>query len=201
MVSAQFLPVNGESYKLEDIIPVGDDLVDNINIKVLDAYGRTADGFDFTWVDYIAEVPCWIDGEYNVVEGVTFQPGQGLWIYGVNSSQKIRTAGQVGSSDILVNLREGAIGTGNPFPVDVALQDIIAEGDDTVDNVNIKILDAFGRTIDGCDYTWVDYIAENPCWVDGEYNVVENVTFAPGQGLWVYGTSTEQAIRFPAPEL
>lgn len=201
MVSAQFVPVSGEEYKLEDIIPVGDDLVDNINIKVLDAYGRTAEGFDFTWVDYMADDPCWIDGEYNIVEGVTFAPGQGLWIYGVNSSQGIQTAGQVGTSDILVNLRDGAIGTGNPFPVAVALQDIIAEGDDTVDNVNIKILDAYGRTVDGCDYTWVDYMADDPCWIDGEYNIVENVTFAPGQGLWVYGTSTEQAIRFPAPEL
>ena len=90
MVAAQFIPVSGQEYKLEDIVPVGDDLVDNVNIKVLDAFGRTAEGFDFTWVDYIADVPCWVDGEYNVVENVTFQPGQGLWVYGSSAEQAIR---------------------------------------------------------------------------------------------------------------
>ena len=201
MVTPQFLPVAGGEFKLEDITPVGGDTVDNINIKVLAAYGRTVDGCDYTWVDYVAAYPCWVDGDYNEVKDVSFTAGQGLWIYGSAADQGVQTVGKVGKDDVIVNLRKGAVGTGNPFPTAVALQDILAEGKDVVDNVNIKILDAYGHTVTGCDYTWVDYVSQDPCWVDGDYTIVDDVSFDPGQGLWVYGSSDAQTIRFPAPEL
>jgi len=201
LLTPQFMPISGEEIALESLVATGDGASDNVQIQTLDAYGRTVDGCDYTWVDYVAEYPCWVDGDYTEVEGVSFTAGQGLWIYGSTADQGVQTAGKVGKNDVTVTLRKGAIGTGNPFPTYVALQDILAEGDDVVDNVNIKILDAYGRTVDGCDYTWVDYVADDPCWVDGDYTIVEDVSFAPGQGLWVYGSSTTQTLRFPAPEL
>ena len=79
------------------------------------------------------------------------------------------------------------------------LESIAATGDEASDNVEIQTLDAFGYTVDS--YLWNDWVSETPCWVDGDYNPVEGVTFAAGQGLWIGGASTEQAVRFPAPEL
>ena len=85
------------------------------------------------------------------------------------------------------------------------LESIVPVGENTSDNVQIKTLDAFGRSVDS--YYWNDYMYDAPCWVDGNFEAVEGVEFAPGQGLWVYGSvdKTEenigQYLRFPAPEL
>ena len=81
----------------------------------------------------------------------------------------------------------------------IALQSIIPLGDDVSDNVQIQTLDAFGYTVDS--YDWNDWANDEACWVDGDWAKVEGVTFAPGQGLWVIGSSDKQSILFPAPEL
>ena len=82
---------------------------------------------------------------------------------------------------------------------DIELESLVPTGDDTSDNVEIQILTPGGNT--DSFYTWNDWMYENPCWVDADLNEVTDVTFAPGQGLWVMGSSTEQGLRFPAPEL
>lgn len=197
MVSAQFVSVNGENMSLDSFIPTGSDLSDNVAIQTLDAYGRTVD--NYLWNDWMHEAACWVDDEFNKVEGVTFAQGQGLWVFGSGADQGIQTAGEVATSDTLVQLRKGATATGVAFPVSINLQDIIPEGDDLSDNVAIQTLDAYGRTVD--NYLWNDWMHESACWVDDEFNVVEDVTFAPGQGLWVYGSSNTQYLRIPAPEL
>lgn len=198
MATAQFINVSSsEVIPLESLVPTGDDTSDNVAIQTLDAAGYTVD--NYLWNDWLAETPCWVNDSFEVVEGVTFAPGQGLWVYGSSSGQGIQSAGKVGTAEISVQLRNGGTVTGNPFPVSVNLQDIIAVGDDTSDNVAIQTLDAAGYTID--NYLWNDWIAETPCWVNDSFEVVENVAFEPGQGLWVYGSSETQYIQFPAPEL
>ena len=82
---------------------------------------------------------------------------------------------------------------------EMPLQSIVPTGADTSDNVYIQTLTAGGYTLD--TYSWNDWAAAEPCWVDDNYEKVEGVTFAPGQGLWVQGSSSGQAIVFPAPEL
>lgn len=79
------------------------------------------------------------------------------------------------------------------------LQSLKANGDETSDNVYIQTLDAYGRTL--TSYGWNDWATEEACWVNDDYEKVEGVTFTPGLGLWVQGTSTSQALVFPAPEL
>ena len=197
MVTAQFVSVNGEDMPLENFVPMGEDLSDNVAIQTLDASGKTVD--NYLWNDWMYDTACWVDDEFNAVEGVTFASGQGLWVFGSSSMQGIRTAGEVAMSDISVQLKNGATATGIAFPVSIALQDIIPEGDDLSDNVAIQTLDASGKTVD--NYLWNDWMYDTACWVDDEFNMVEGVTFAPGQGLWVYGSSNTQYLRIPAPEL
>ena len=197
MATAQFANIGTEATPLQSIVPTGDDTSDNVYIQTLTAGGYTLD--TYSWNDWAADEPCWVDDNYENVEGVTFAPGQGLWVQASSAGQGIQSAGRVRGNDVSVSLRGGFTAAGNPFPMPVDLQDIIATGDGTSDNVYIQTLTAGGYTLD--TYSWNDWAADEPCWVDDNYEKVEGVTFEPGQGLWIQGSSTEQAIVFPAPEL
>ena len=90
MATAQFLNVsNSEAMPLESIVPVGDGASDTVEIQTLTAGGYT-DG-DYMWIDYAGEgwdEEGWIDNNaelgdyYPLVTDVTFEPGQGLWVFG-----------------------------------------------------------------------------------------------------------------------
>ena len=201
MVTPQFAPMSGNTISLDSLVPTGENLPDNIDIRVLDSYGRTVDGCAYAWNDWVADEPCWATEDFEKAEGITFAPGQGLWVYGKTTSQGLRSAGQVGIADVIVTLRNGGTPTGNPFPVAIDLDDILPEGENLPDNIDIRVLDAYGRTVDGCAYAWNDWVADTPCWATEDFEKAEGITFAPGQGLWVYGKSTSQTLRFPAPEL
>ena len=201
MVTPQFIPVAGGKMSLDSLVAIGETAVDNVNIRVLDSAGRTVEGCDYTWNDYMYDDPCWVNADFEKVEDISFAAGQGLWVYGSSADEGLQSAGQVGTNDVTVTLRFGATPTGNPFPVSIDLQDIIATGDTAVDNVNIRVLDSAGRTVEGSDYTWNDYMYDDPCWVNADFEKVEGVSFAPGQGLWVYGSSDSEGLCFPAPEL
>ena len=198
MVTPQFVGVaDGSRLNLQTLVPTGDNTSDNVQIQTLDFAGRTVDAYD--WNDWAAATPCWVDADWNPIEGVNVEPGQGFWVMGTSSEQALQSAGSVGTKDVVVSLRVGATATGNPFPVALDLQDILPEGEDVADNVQIQTLDFAGRTVDA--YDWNDWAAATPCWVDADWNPIEGVTIAPGQGLWVMGSSDAQSLRFPAPEL
>ncbi len=204
MVVPQFINIGDDtSVPLQSIKAVGDDTSDNVAIQTLDRAGRTVDSYMWiNWAGDEGDQEAWVDDSYSIVEGVSFASGTGLWVQGASAEQGIQTAGSIGKQDIIVTLRDGCTGTGNPFPVAVNLQDIVAEGSDTSDNVAIQTLDRAGRTVD--TYMWINWAGDDgnqEAWVDDSYTIVEGVTFAPGTGLWVQGTSEQQSIRFPAPEL
>ena len=197
MLTPQFVNIGTEGMPLQSIVPVGDsiDTDGGIYIQILDSAGREVDNYQ--WIDW--GEPAWCDSGYTPLEGVYIQPGQGLWITGISSSDGIQTAGQVGAEDVVVKLRQGSTPTGNPFPVAINLQDILPEGDsiDTDGGIYIQILDSAGREVD--NYQWIDW--GEPAWCDSGYTPLENVYIQPGQGLWITGVSTADYIRFPAPEL
>ena len=184
---------------MQSLKPVGDDVDTDggIVLQTLDAAGRS--GTSYQWIDW-GEPTGWCDDEWNLIEGVTFAPGQGLWTLGTSDGASIQSAGQVSAADILVQLQNGGTVTGNPFPISVALQDIVPVGADvdTDGGIVIQLLDAAGRS--GTSYQWIDW-GEPTGWCDDEWNLVEDVTFDPGQGLWVLGTSDGASLQFPAPKL
>lgn len=197
MVSAQFTNVSGGAMPLQSIVPQGDDLSDNIAVATLDAAGYTVD--TYVWNDWSFDEPCWVNDEFEKVNGVTIAQGCALWVQASSVAQALQSAGKVETEDVVVQLKNGNTGVGNPFPVGVDLQEIIPEGEDLSDNIAIATLDAAGYTAD--TYVWNDWSFDNPCWVNDEFEKVEGVTIGPGQGLWVQGSSVSQSLRFPAPEL
>ena len=67
----------------------------------------------------------------------------------------------------------------------------------------LNVLNEIGAKV--ASYSWVNWYGESgdeSCWVDVEtFEKAEGVKFAPGQGLWVEGTSDAQTITFPGVEL
>lgn len=197
LVAAQFVPINSAKMDLQALQATGDDTSDNVVVSTLDAYGFTVD--TYAWNDWAEATPCWVDDGFAKVEGVSFAPGTALWVQASDAAQGLQSSGMVGLDDVIVQLKSGNTAIGNPFPVAIGLQDIIAEGDDCSDNVVISTLDAYGFTVD--TYAWNDWAEATPCWVDDGFAKVEGVTIAAGAGLWVQGSSDVQSIRLPAPEL
>ena len=209
MVTAQFLGLNNPSNDIQQLLPQGDDTIDNVQVQLLDEYGRMT--VQYNWkdggdLDEPVSGYCWAneDNEYKV-EDVMFGPGQGLWVFGSATEQALQSSGEVNKKDVSVKLRNGGSGFGNPFPVKVDIQDILPTGPDTIDNVQIQILDEYGRMT--VQYNWkdggdLDEPVAGYCWAneDNEYKV-SGVDIDPGQGLWVFGSSTDQFLTFPAPEL
>ena len=84
MVTPQFLNVGSNSaMPLQSIIPTGDGVSDTVVIQTLDQYGYTVDSY--AWIDWAGEnsdEEGWVDDNFEIVEGVTFAAGQGLWVEG-----------------------------------------------------------------------------------------------------------------------
>jgi len=182
---------------LQSIVPQGEDLSDNIAVATLDAAGYTVD--TYVWNDWSYDDPCWVDDSFEKAEGVTIASGSALWVQASSIAQALQSAGKVATEDAVVQLKNGNTAVGNPFPVDVDLQDIVPEGDDLSDNIAIATLDEAGYTVD--TYVWNDWSYDDPCWVNDSFEKVEGVTISAGQGLWVQGSSDTQYLRFPAPTL
>ena len=199
MCAPMFVGCTSAEVSITDLIPTGEDIdgEGGIYINTLDAFGRTVDAY--YWIDWGGEDVGWMNGDFEKVD-VKFAPGQGLWITADNAQTGIRSSGQVELKDTLVQLRRGATATGNMTPAEVSIQDILPEGDDvsTEGGVYINTLDAFGRTVDA--YYWIDWGGEDVGWMNGDFEKVD-VTFEPGQGLWVTGENDTTYLRFPAPEV
>ena len=197
LMTPQFVGVGGNQIALDALTASGTDASDNVVLSTVDEYGTAVDSY--SWNDWALSSACWINDSYEKIEGVTVVPGMAFWTSGSDASQVIQSAGEVGTSDVVVNLRFGYTLVGNPFPVDVALQDIVAGGDEASDNVTMSTIDEYGTAID--TYSWNDWALDSACWINDSYEKIEGVSIAPGVGLWTSGSNSSQYIRIPAPEL
>ena len=191
------MAIGGGANTLDAFTASGAEASDNVVLSTVDEFGTALD--NYSWNDWACDKPCWVDEGYSPIEGVSFPAGVTFWTSGSSAEQIIQTAGEVGMADVTVVLREGYTLVGNPFPVSLALQDVVAGGDEASDNVTMATIDEFGTAVD--TYSWNDWACETPCWVDDGYSPIEGVTIAPGQGLWTSGSNNSQFVRFPAPEL
>ena len=74
----------------------------------------------------------------------------------------------------------------------IALDAITPTGDN-LDDVNIQLLSSGGTTV--TTYFWNTYMYDTPRWVDDDMVEVTGVTFSTGQGLWVGGSDSSQALQ------
>lgn len=202
MTSAQFVNIsaNDGTISLGAIKPLAGGDVDTgylVEIQILDNAGLTTEDA-YTWNGAFWE---------NTLTGVDasevpFAPGQGLWVMSsIGEAAGLQSVGKVGTADVdfALDTDYGAVAAGNPFPVAVALTDMLpiaGAGVDTGYLVEIQLLDNAGLTTDDA-YTWNGTSWENT--LTGAD--ASDVTFDPGQGLWIMSSIGEAAvIRFPAPE-
>ena len=202
-LAAQFLPITGEGFSIQDISFTADDIY-GVSLQTLTVGGK-ANEF-FTWNDW-TEYPensgkfpgFWDDGS-GVPATKTFAPGEGIWVQGA-IGDKMTTAGEVGKSDIIVPLATGNVLVGNGFPVSLSVQDIVVTAND-IYGVAIQTLTAGGKADEF--FTWNDWTeypensGEFPGFWDDGSGVPSTKVFAPGVALWVQGT-TGDSLRIPAP--
>ena len=208
-----FVPVTGEVIDLADLKVTGYDADEgtdsDVEIQTLDEYGRTARSF--SWKDFTSKKGTWYgwyeDGEDLVESGdVTFQPGEGLWVYCSDDGFGLQSAGAVPQSDVSVELQQDGLTIANPTPVnaDLALSKITGydEDDGTDSDVELQTLDEYGRT--ARSFSWKDFTSKKGTWYgwyeDGEDLIYEgDVEILPGRGLWTY--CTDDGFNFVWPKV
>ena len=197
MATSQFLPVTGTGISLESIVP---NRVNAVTIQLLSSAGVMVQSYQYMdWAGPDYDQTAWADLDGNIAENVVFAPGQGLWIQAAESTDAITTAGAVGFDDVTVSLRAGFTAVGNPFPVAIPLQDIVAS---QVNTTTIQLLSPAGVMLESYQYMdWAGPDYNQTAWADLDGNIAEDVVIQPGQGLWIQAASTEDSITFPAPEL
>ena len=214
-IGVSFAAVSG-TMDLQDVKVTGYEgaFEGDVYMQTLDAYGRTLD--TYTWVDVPKDEEDpdsvafygWYDGD-DLIDGVQVTPGKGFWVASDSSEYGIQSAGKViktGASTTLGS--SGCTMVANPLPVSIDLQDISVGGyeDAFEGDVYMQTLDAYGRTLD--TYTWVDVPKdeEDPDsvafygWYDGD-DLIEDVTIAPGAGLWTASDSSAYSIVFPTLDI
>ena len=89
----QFVSTSGGEIDLQDI-KCNDAASDSVSFKILNNIGIGGDSyFWINWYGDNGDESCWVDGEFNKVEGMKIQPGQGLWIAGDNDEQFVTFPG------------------------------------------------------------------------------------------------------------
>lgn len=188
ITAPQFTSVSGTTVNLDDIKATGNAVDGTVSVSTLNSIGlKTA---SYIWTDDDG----WCDRKFKPVSGVTFQPGEALWVEGNSSDQNVQSAGQVSKEDAKVQLCNGATMTGNFTPVEIDLQDIICEGEGIEGAVSLSTVDHSG--IKTATYVWTD-----EGWCNRKFKKVSGVKIAAGQGVWIDGQNDNQFIVFPGVEL
>ena len=187
-----------------------------VYIQTLTPGGATEKSF--TWIDMPAdpdegiEAFCgWFDDEAGEAASLTVSAGDGLYMFGPNTSFGLRSQGEVPTQDIAVTLRGGAKCVVNPTPVTLDIQDIWVNGynkeEGYVDGeVVLQTLTPGGATEKS--FTWIDMLADPDegidafCgWFDDDAGEAASLTVAPGDGLYAFGPNTSFSVVFPGVEL
>ena len=195
--------MSGLNYNIQDIKFSSSDIY-SVAIQTLTT-GGLADEF-FTWNDWTeypegsGEFPGFWDDGTGVPSTKTFAPGEGIWVQGA-VDDKMQTAGEVSTNDIVFSLADGNVLVGNAFPVAVSLQDITVTASD-IYSVAIQTLTSGGLADEF--FTWNDWTeypegsGEFPGFWDDGTGTPAAKQFAPGAALWVQGASGDK-LRIPAP--
>ena len=199
IVTPQFLGIGTEGGAVDlQTIKCNEEAEDLVTLMTLDNIGNTID--TYYWTTYKGDF-CWLDdATMKPATDVSFVPGAAFWVQSDDAGLIFQSAGQVNTSDIVVELDDegGSVIAGNATPVEIDIQDIYCE-EEAEDLVTLMTLDNLGNTID--TYYWTTYKGSY-CWLDDStMKPAENVNFAPGQAFWVQSDDAGFTITFPGVEL
>ena len=182
------------------------------NLQFLTSQGKTE--ATYLWYDDGTRLGWYDETGTTKVDGtkVDVPAGKGLWCFG--GGLKLVAAGNVNINDISYeSVATGATPMGNPFPVDITLNDLTVTGypapvyDEKRDRwsggtkgvFNLQFLTSQGKT--EATYLWYDdgtrlgwYDETGTTKVDGT-----KVDVPAGKGLWCFGGGLTLVV--PAPEL
>lgn len=196
LISAQFLPIgSSDGYDIQNIVAAGDDIESYVSLQTLTPGGKAKETYSWDTWQFVEDEPAWIDDVGIATR--KFLPGEAIWIQG-KEGYTIQTAGQVGTDDVVYNLVNGNVAIGNPFPVAVNIQDIVATGDDIESYVSLQTLTPGGKAKETYSWDTWQFVEDQPAWIDDVG--VATREFAPGEGIWVQGKAG-YTLRIPAPEL
>ena len=203
-VSVGFVEVGGSGFNLTSLQVNVASCYGDIYMEMLDSAGYTTD--TYYWYK---NAGFRADGWYNDdgdqigedVDDVTFIPGQGLWLTGIDG-ETITTAGKVYQADLSVTLADDSQMLGNPYASPIGLaENIEIDIASCYGDIYIEMLDSAGYTTD--TYYWYKNAGFR---ADGWYNDdgdqigedVDDVVFPAGQGLWVNGIE-DAGFNFTSP--
>ena len=196
LISAQFLQIGSdEGYDIQNIVATGDDVESSVFLQTLTASGKADESFSWdTWM-FVEDKPAWIDEDGIATR--KFAPGEALWVQG-KIGYSLQTSGEVSAEDAIINLLDGNVAVGNPFPVKVNIQDIVATGANVEESVFLQTLTTSGKADESFSWdTWM-FVEDEPAWIDDEGIATRD--FNPGEGIWVQGKAG-YTLRIPAPVL
>ena len=182
------------------------------DIQLLDDLGRTVK--QYAWHDFDKKGKHYLgwcdvsDGHY-VAEGeVLFASGKGLWVKAYAEGLSLMCNGQVLTASQSIKLQNNFTMVSNPYPVDVPLLNMWAEGygESCAGEIDLQTLDELGRTTNM--YVWHDFSKKGKDyygWYDankGLYILPEdNVLLKAGGAYWVHCNMAEGRqffLNFPA---
>ena len=205
MLTASFVNVAGsdKGIDLYDLVAGGTYSAGDITVQTLNSdgtankiytYMKPRRGDTWFWQDLLTSE--------TIAEGsVVFKPGQGLWISGVDGAQ-LTNSGAVSTDDNAIALCNGFVATGNMTPVAIDLTSLVAGGTYSAGDITVQTLNSDGtankiytfmKPRRGDTWFWQDLLTSETI-AEGD------VTFAPGQGLWISGVDGA-TLTFPGPTL
>ena len=189
LYTPMFSEVGAAQMNIQDLIPSGDNVPDDgsIVLQTLSSSGMQGDVLLSWWGDG------WYDGDDNTPD-TYLDTGDAAWIYFPDNTLTLNSAGEVKNQEVLSPLVNGSVAIGNPYPVQIDIQDIVpvaSEGDVPEDgSIVIQTLDPYGMQGDVLLSWWGDG------WYDGDDNTPATL-LAPGEGVWVASPSATLSLKWP----
>ena len=189
LYTPMFAEVGVAQMNIQDLIPTGDNVPDDgsIVLQTLSASGGQGDVY-LAW---------WGDGWYDTNDDTPdtyLNTGDAAWIAFPDNTVSLQCSGEVKNQEVLSPLVNGSVAIGNPYPVQIDIQDIVpvaSEGDvPEAGEIVIQTLSASGGQGDV-------YLA---WWGDGWYDTNDDTPATlldPGEGIWVASPAATLSLKWP----
>ena len=189
LYTPMFAEVGAAQMNIQDLIPTGDNVPEDgsIVLQTLSSTGGQGDVFLSWWGDG------WYD-ENDDTPDTYLNTGDAAWIAFPDNTVSLTCSGEVKNQEVVSPLVNGSVAIGNPYPVQIDIQDIVpvaSEGDvPESGEIVIQTLSATGGQGDVFLSWWGDG------WYD-ENDETPATLLDPGEGIWVASPAATLSLKWP----